>query len=117
MRNAQRGVSIMGLLTALVIVIVVALFGMKIIPSVIEFRTAKSAIEAVSKQAQSPADVRRLFNARAQIDDITTIRDTDLEITREGNQMVIAFAYRKEIRLFGPVGLVIDYAANSRGTQ
>ena len=117
MRNAQRGVSIMGLLTVLVIVIVVALFGMKVIPSVLEFRTAKAAIQAVSKQAQNPNDVRRLFDARAQIDDITAIRGTDLEIGREGNQVVVAFAYRKEIRLFGPVALVIDYAANSKGSQ
>ena len=117
MRNAQRGVSIMGLLTVLVIVIVLALFAMKIIPSVIEYRTARAAIIAVSKQTQSPGDVRRLFDARAQIDDITSIRGTDLEIGREGNQVVIAFAYRKEIRLVGPVSLVIDYAANSRESQ
>ena len=42
---------------------------------------------------------------------------SDLEITREGNQMVIAFAYRKEVTLFGPVGLYINYAANSKGGQ
>jgi hypothetical protein len=28
---------------------------------------------------------------------------------------VIAFAYRKEVTLFGPVGLYINYAANSKG--
>ena len=31
--------------------------------------------------------------------------------------LVIAFAYRKEVRLFGPVGLYIDYAASSKGGQ
>jgi len=115
MRNGQRGVSIMGLLTVLVIAIVLALFAMKIIPSFMEFRTAKAAIEAISKQAQSPGDVRRLFENRAAIDDIQTLKPTDLEITRDGNQVVIAFAYRKEIKLFGPVGLVIDYVANTKG--
>ena len=115
MRNGQRGVSIMGLLIVLVIAIVLALFAMKVIPSFLEFRTAKAAIEAISRQAQSPADVRRLFENRAAVDDIQTIRSTDLEVTRDGNQIVIGFAYRKEIKLFGPVGLVIDYAANSKG--
>lgn len=115
MRNGQRGVSIMGLVVVLAVVIVVAVFAMKVIPSFLEFRTAKSAIEAIGRQAQNPADVRRAFDNRAAIDNINTITSKDLEIGREGNQVVIAFAYRKEVALFGPVGLYIDYAANSKG--
>jgi len=117
MRNGQCGVSIMALIAGLVVVIVLALFGMKVIPSFMEFRTAKSAIEIVAKQAQTPADVRRAFEARATIDDIKSIKAADLEIQREGNQLVIAFAYRKEIQLFTGVGLYIDYAADSKGGQ
>ena len=114
MRNGQRGVSIMGLLLVLVLAIFVALLAMKIIPSFLEFRSIKTAIEAIARQAQSPADVRRLFENRAAVDDIQSIKPTDLEITRDGSQVVIAVAYRKEIKLFGPVGLVIDYAVNSK---
>lgn len=117
MRNRQPGVSIMGLLTVLVLVIIVALFAMKIIPSFLEFRTAKTTIELVARSAQSPADARRAFENRAAIDNITTIRPQDLEISREGSQMVIAFAYRKEVPLFGAVGLYIDYAASSKDGQ
>jgi hypothetical protein len=116
MVKQQRGVSIMGLLAALIVVIVIALFGMKVIPSFMEYRTAKATIQAVARSgASNPQDVRRAFDNRAAIDNINTLKATDLEITREGNQMVIAFAYRKEIPLFTGVGLYIDYAANSRG--
>ena len=117
MGNRQRGVSIMGLLTGLVVFIVVALFAMKLLPSFMEFRTAKAAIEIIGKQAQNAADVRRAWEARSAIDNITSVTAKDLEIGKDGNQMVIAFAYRKEVPLFGPVGLYIDYAANSRGGQ
>jgi hypothetical protein len=115
MVKQQCGLSIMGLIVVLIVVIVLALFGMKVIPSFLEFRTAKSAIEAIARGNQNPGDVRRAFENRAAIDNIYTISGKDLEISREGNQMVIAFAYRKEVPLFGPVGLYIDYAANSRG--
>lgn len=116
MRKQQRGVSIMGLLTVLVLLVVVALFAMKVLPSFMEFRTAKGAIEAVARQGMtSTADVRRAFENRATIDNIVSVRPQDLEITREGNSVVIAFAYRKEIPLFTGVGLYIDYVANSRG--
>ena len=117
MRNTQRGVSLMGLLVLLVLVVIVALFAMKIIPSFLEFRTAKTAIEIIARASQNPGDVRRAFENRATIDNINSVKPADLEITREGGQMVVAFAYRKEVPLFGPVGLYIDYAANSRGGQ
>jgi hypothetical protein len=117
MRNAQRGVSIMGLITALFIFVVVALFAMKLVPSFLEFRTAKTAIELIARSSQNAADVRRAWDARAAIDNITSINAKDLDISKDGNQMVIAFAYRKEVPLFGPVGLYIDYAADSRGGQ
>ena len=116
MRNGQRGVSITGLLIGLVIFIVVALFAMKVIPSFMEYRTAKAAIEVIARQAQSPGDVKRLFESRSAVDNIT-LKTSDLDITREGNQVVIAFAYRKEVPLFANVGLYIDYAANSKGGQ
>jgi hypothetical protein len=116
MRKEQRGVSILGLLTVLVLLIVVALFAMKVIPSFMEYRTTKSAIEAVARQGvTSTQDVRRAFENRATIDNIVSVRPQDLEITREGNSVVIGFAYRKEIPLFTGVGLYIDYVANSKG--
>ena len=117
MGKAQRGLSIMGLILVLAVVVIVALFAMKVIPSYLEYRTAKTAIELISQSAQSPADVRKQWDARAAIDDINSIKATDLEISREGNQMVIAFAYRKEVPLFRGVGLYIDYAANTKGGQ
>jgi Tfp pilus assembly protein FimT len=117
MRNGQRGVSIVGLIMALVLAIILALFAMKLIPSFLEFRTAKTAIELIARSAQTPADARRAFENRSAIDDISTIRAQDLDISREGSQLVISFAYRKEVRLFGPVGLYIDYAASSKEGQ
>lgn len=117
MRKEQDGVSLMGLIVVLFLVVIVALFAMKIIPSFLEFRTAKTAIEQVARSAQNPGEARRAFENRATIDNIDSVRPNDLEITREGNQLVIAFAYRKEVTLFGPVGLYINYAANSKGGQ
>lgn len=117
MRKQQRGLSLIALILGLFVLVIVAIFGMKVVPSFLEFRTAKSAIEIIAKQAQSPIDVRRAWEGRAAIDDIRTIQASDLEISKEGNEMVISFAYRKEVPLVGPVGLYIDYAADSKGGQ
>jgi exopolysaccharide biosynthesis protein len=112
----QRGLSIIGLVFILFIVIVVALFAMKVVPSFIEYRSAKTAIEAIAAQNPgTPAEVRRAFESRATIDNIETVKPTDLEITKDGGAIVIGFSYRKEIPLFKNVGVYIDYVARAGG--
>ena len=117
MRSRQTGVSLMLLIGVLILLGVLALFAMKTLPSFMEFRAAKAAIEAVARERQgaSPADIRRAFENRATIDDINTIKPTDLEIGKDGSATVISFAYRKEVPLFKNVGLYIDYAATAGG--
>src|SRR3970040_953624 len=117
MRTTQRGVTLMGLIVGLFALIVLALFAMKLIPAYIEYFTAKGAIEAIARdrQATTPAEVRRAFENRSAIDDITAVKPPDIEISREGNEIVIAFAYRREVPLFANVGVYIDFAASSRG--
>jgi|KBSMisStandDraft_5_1062788.scaffolds.fasta_scaffold60920_4 hypothetical protein len=114
----SRGLSLIGLIMVLFILIVLALFGMKILPAYIEYGTAKKAIEAIARDrsgASTPQDARRLFDNRALIDNITVIKGSDLDITKDGSGLVIAFAYRKEMSLVANVGLYIDFAASSAG--
>jgi len=116
MRRYQRGVSLGGLLIGLVILIVVALAGFKVGPAYMEFYTAKKAITSVAqdKQGATVADIRKAFDARAQIDDISAVKGSDLDITKEGSDVIITFAYRKEVPLFKNVGLFIDFQGASK---
>src|SRR6185503_15375321 len=116
-RSGQKGLSLVVLILVLVALSVLALFGMKIFPSVLEYRSAKGAIEAIARDnpSASPNDVRRAFESRATIDDVSSVKASDLEIAKEGNSVVIGFAYRKEVPLFRNVGLYIDYAARAGG--
>lgn len=112
MQNRLAGVSLMGLIIVLVLLGVVALFGMKVIPSYMEFRTAKNTINALAREKPNapPPEIRRAFEARANVDGIESLRADQLEI----NKGTISFAYRKEVQLFTGVGLYIDYAASTQ---
>ena len=116
-RGRQGGVSLVGLIIGLFIFIIVALFGMKVIPSFMEFRTAKSVIQALAREkpGATPGEIRQAFYNRALIDGVEAIKPADLEITKQGNEVVIKFEYRKEIPLFTGVALCIDYRASSGG--
>jgi Domain of unknown function (DUF4845) len=118
MRKPQGGLTLIGLIMVLFVLIFAALFVMKVLPAYIEYGTAKKAIESIARDrtgASTPQEVRRLFDARAQIDSIDVLKGSDLEVTKDGAGLVIAFAYRKEVPLFANLGMYIDFAANSRG--
>ena len=110
-RGTQQGVSLMGLIIVLILLAVVALFGMKVIPSYMEFRTAKNAIVAIAhdRPNATPADIRKAFEARATIDGIDAIKSSDLVIDKGS----ISFAYAKQVPLWTGVSLCIDFAASA----
>ena len=117
MSKSQRGVGLMGLVFGLGILIIVAIFALKLIPLYMEFYKAKAAIEAIAadrSKTSSVNEVRKAFDARATIDDIATVKGADLEVTKDGGDVVIGFAYRKEVPLFGNVGLFVDFTGTSK---
>jgi len=115
MRRKQTGLSLGGLLFGGMILIFAALLAMKLAPSYIEYFNAKKAIYSIANENPdaSVLDVRKSFDARATIDDITSIRAADIEVTKDRGLLVISFAYRKEIRLFSNVSICIDFAAST----
>jgi hypothetical protein len=117
MKSRQSGISLMGLIIGLFVIIFLALLGLKILPPILEFRTAKAAIEAIARERQTSTvqDIRKAFDARANIDDIASVKGADLEVTKEGGEVILSFAYRKEVPLFANIGLYLDFAANSKG--
>ncbi len=115
--HKQSGVTITALIIALVVVIFIALLGFKLIPAFLEYRSMKGAISTIAREKQSStvAEIRRAFEARQAIDDFQSVKASDLDITKQGNQVVIGFTYRKEVPLFANVGIYIDFAANTAG--
>jgi hypothetical protein len=119
MRNRQSGVSIMGLILASVVLIFVLLLGMKLFPPYLEFFTAKKHITQIAheQRAGTVGSVRQAWQLKTAIDDVSAINEKDLEITKDGGEIVISFAYRKDVPLFANVGVYLDFAATSKATE
>lgn len=111
--NRQRGVSLSGLLFWAFILVIVALLGMKVAPSAIEYSKILKDIKAVAQDSslkdKTLGEIRTAFSKRAEIDEIHVISAQDLEITKENGELVVSFAYEHRIPLFANVSLVIAY--------
>lgn len=113
--SRQRGLSMVTFLVVAVVLVFGAIGGMKIGPSYMEYSKIKKAVSAVALEGRTSTvlEVRRGFDRRAQIDDIDVISGNDLEVSKEGNEVVVAFSYSKKVPLGGNVSLLIEFAGAS----
>ncbi len=117
MRRQQLGIGMGGLMVGGVIFIVVAMLGMKLAPSYLEFFAIKKVINAVAAEARggaSVAQVRKSFDNRATVDDISTVKGADLEVTKDASGVTVSVSYRKEIPLAANIGVYIQFNAGSK---
>ena len=89
---------------------------MKVIPALTEYRTIVSMVNKVAKEGGSTVpEIRAAFERARQIEyGVTAVTGRDLEITKEGEQIVVRFAYDKEIELISPVFLLIKFEGQSK---
>lgn len=109
--NKQRGVTLSGLLIWGIIIAAVAMLGMKISPELIDYYKIRKDVTATAASAsgKTVGEIRSTFSRYADVDQIQAITATDLDISKEGNKVVIAFSYEKRIPLFANVSLLIDF--------
>jgi Tfp pilus assembly major pilin PilA len=115
-RGAQRGLSLVGFLFVLAIVAMLAVLGLKVVPTVVEYTAIKKALANAASTGNSAAEIKASFDRQRDTAYIDSVTGKDLEITKNGEgRFIVGVAYEKKIPLFGPASLVIDYEANAGG--
>ena len=111
----QRGVSLSGLLVWGVVIAAVALLGIRVAPDVIDYYKIKKIVAstAANSSGKTVPEIRSIFGKYAEVDHIETITAADLDISKEGNEVVIAFAYERRIPLLLNVSLLIEFQGSS----
>ncbi|CAN7154204.1 MULTISPECIES: DUF4845 domain-containing protein [unclassified Acidovorax] len=107
-RLHQRGLSFLGLIFIGVIAVAVFAVGGQSVPIFLEYFAAKKAIEK-AKVETTVAGVQAAFDRAAAIDDIRSIKGSDLQVTKRGDKVVVSFKYSREIPLAGPGYLVYRF--------
>jgi hypothetical protein len=113
MKRHQRGISFIGMLFVAVVLGGGFLLAAQVAPTMIEFQAITKAATKASA-GSTVAEVRSNFDKAAQIDDIQSITGKDLDITKQGDKVVVAFAYNKEVHIGGPAYLLLKYAGRSK---
>lgn len=115
--DRQNGLSLFGFLFVIVIIALVAIVGMKVVPTVVEFAAIKKAIQTAKAAGTTPREIQGAFEKQRDTAYIESVSGKDLEIIKTDNGLDVNVAYQKKIGLFGPVSLTIDYEATTAKAQ
>ena len=117
----QQGITLTGVIVGGFVLVFLVIGGMKVLPDVIDYFTilkdAKATAHDPNLRTASVTEVRQAFDKRIEIDDVTSISGSDLDISKDGNELVLAFAYTKKIPLAPHVSLVIDFEGTTSGSK
>lgn len=109
----QSGISFIGLLFVVGVLACLGILGAQAFPTVVEYQAVLKAVQKAS-EGNSVPEVRLIFDKAASIDDIRSIKAKDLDVSKDGDKVVVKFAYNKEIHMFGPAWLLLKYAGQSK---
>jgi Domain of unknown function (DUF4845) len=110
---SQRGVSFLGLLVVGGFLAMAGVIAAQVFPTFLEYQAITKAANKASL-GSTVAEVRNLFDRQSAVDDFKSVTGKDLEVTKEGDKIVVSFAYSREIHLAGPAYLVLKYAGRSK---
>lgn len=113
----ERGVSLVRALVGLVIVAIVGITASKVVPAYTEAAAVKKLLKSMEEAGEtkgSVLEIRRAFERRNVIEGVSSVTADDLDITKEGREVVITATWSKKIPIGGNLSFCLDFVASNR---
>ncbi len=115
-RQRQRGLSVVGFIVVIALVALAGMIGFRMVPAYIEFFTVKKLMTNTLQTTREPFSLyqfRKDFDLKASADYVDSVRGADVEVTKEGNQLVATASWTRVLHLVGNVSLLLEFEATA----
>jgi hypothetical protein len=113
----QRGITLSGFLMWAVLLVICALIGFKLFPPYFEFLTIQTQLKAIANDPEGRQGTRRvvedLWSRRSAIENISSVGAKDIQITKEGDGVVLSAEYSVCVPFVLNIRVCMDYAPSS----
>ena len=112
----QQGLTILGFIFVAAVVGIFVMVGFRTLPSYIEYFTVKKVLARTlqdSKEGFSMYQFRRDFDLKASADYIDSVNGSDIEVSKEGNNLVATATWSKTLHLIGNMSLLLEFEATA----
>ena len=111
----QRGLTMIGFLFVLSVVLVVALVSFRVIPAYIEYFSVQKALAGALNDSKDLTrnEVIRLIDRRLGAEYIDSVRAGDVEVTKSANMTTVSVSWQTKLPLVGNASLLLDFDASA----
>ena len=114
----QRGVTLTGMIIVSVIVVLLLLLAFKIVPVYVEYFAIERQMKAMAidpkMRGATRAQIMNAWAARATVDNLQSLDPTYIEVTKEGDGIVVSGEYSVKVPLFKNVSAYFDFKPSSK---
>ncbi len=113
----QRGVGFVGMIFVAVGIILVAIFGMKLVPAYIHNAQLTQIFKTIANDQDmrdaSIMQIKSAYSKRAEVNNISDISSEDIEITKANGRLSLSASYSVKIPLVANATLVLEFNPSS----
>ena len=121
MKKNQRGMTFIGVTFVGMIIVFGAILIMKLIPPYLEFWSVKKVISVMAKDPALPnmttQEIRASFDRRAIIDNISIVKGSDLEISKDKGGTVASMNYSVTVPVVANLSALMEFEASTQGAR
>ncbi len=111
--RGQSGLSMVGFIGLAMIVGFGVLLGMKLVPVYVEYFSVRNILTNIVNdrelQGAQIKELRNSFIRRAQIADVTNVKGSDLDISRDGGVLTLSTSYSVKVPVADHLNLCMDF--------
>jgi len=115
-RRFERGFTLSGFIFFAVIAVVVVMIGFRVLPAYVEYFTVQKTLRQAlqrSGDTLNQGEFRKQFDLLASADYVDSVHGSDVELTKDGNQIVATAAWQRTLPLVANVSLLLDFEASA----
>ena len=116
--DGQKGLTLTGMLVVSVVGILVLLLGFKILPVYLEYFAIEKHFKAMAADQRLRGANRRAieaaWSARASVDDLRSMDPQLIEVTKQGDEVIVSAEYSVKVPLFRNVAACFDFKPTSK---
>jgi len=116
MRRTQRGITLTGAISVMVVLALLGLFAAKLSPAYIEYfgvQKILKAMETTGETKNTVKEIRRAYERRNAVENIQAVTGEDLEITKEGGETIVSVSWSTKVPIAYNFSACLDFTVTT----
>jgi hypothetical protein len=114
----QKGITLTGMILFGILLMMLLLLAFKIVPVYVEYFAIEKQFKAMSLDPKlrnaTRGQIASAWSARSAVDDLRSMDADYIEITKEGEELVVSGEYAVKVPLFRNVAACFDFKPSSK---